>query len=78
MMRIRKNEPAAKRKNSNPEKRNDISLRDIIPKGYHSFRTGTDIIEKAAFRLLFHGGDGGIRTHGPAHHQSNDFESFSL
>ena len=24
------------------------------------------------------GGDGGIRTHGPAHHRSNDFESFSL
>lgn len=21
------------------------------------------------------GGDGGIRTHGPAHHRSNDFES---
>ena len=24
------------------------------------------------------GGDGGIRTHVPAHHRQNDFESFSL
>ena len=30
----------------------------------------------ASFSATLVGGDGGIRTHGPAHHRSNDFESF--
>ena len=45
------------------------------PAAKNNKRTSLVLADKRGF---FVGGDGGIRTHGPAHHQSNDFESFSL